>query len=250
MIRRCETVLHEMGLKYFERNGELVNTSYARDVAAMKDIERAGDSIVIQPASNDTILRDLDHRATFVKLKGVGQESSVHVPKNLPGQLHDRVRSESRDVPFPTLDMVTGTPVLLPSGGVHRDMDLFQEGVLFVSRDWNRYPVIPERLTKVDAQAAMRQFEDIFCKFPFIDPGETIPWNMTASYSVALAGVLSLVARPFLGLGPIPLIGATAPSRRSGKTKIIEAVCMAALGLNQRQPTTPMKSSLGSICSL
>jgi hypothetical protein len=230
MIRRAEKVLHGMGLKFFERNGELVNTSYARDVAVVKDIERAGDSVIIQPASNETILRDLDHLATFVRLKGVSRETVVHVPRNLPDQLHDRVRSESRDVPFPSLDMVTGTPVLLPSGKVHQDRELFAEGVLFVARDWNRFPAILERPTKDDALAAMHQFDDVFCMFPFVDPGTETSWNMTASYSVALAGVLSLVARPFLGLGAIPLIGATAPSRRSGKTKIIETVCMAALG--------------------
>jgi hypothetical protein len=107
---------------------------------------------------------------------------------------------------------------------------VFEEGVLFVSRDHNRFPTIPDHPTKSDAQAAMLQFDEIFCKFPFIDPGLDRPWNLTASYSVALAGVLSLIARPYLGLGAIPLIGATAPSRRSGKTKIIEAACMAALG--------------------
>jgi putative DNA primase/helicase len=77
----------------------------------------------------------------------------------------------------------------------------------------------------------LRQFEEIFCGFPFVDPDkEGLQWNLTASYAVALAGILSLVARPYLGLGAIPLIGATAPSRRSGKTKIIESCCMSAMG--------------------
>ena len=238
MIRRSEEVLHAMGLKYFERTGEVVNTAYARDVAVVKDIERAGDSVIIQTASSETILRDLDSRAVFVKIietrKGP-KAVVVHVPKLLPDQIHDRARSESRQIPFPTLDMVTGSPILLPSGNVHRGRPLFEEGVLFVSRDWNRFPAIPEYPTKGNALAAMRQFDDIFCKFPFVDPGQDIEWNRTASYSCVLAGVLSLTARPYLGLSAIPIIGATAHTRRSGKTKIIEAISMSALG---HRPTT------------
>jgi hypothetical protein len=234
MIRRSEAVLHGFGLKYFERNNELVNTAYGRDVTKLKDIERSADSVIIQPASRETILRDLDSSAVFVRRTETSLgtiEKVVHVPKLLPDQLHDRVRSEVRAVVFPTLDMVTASPVLLPSGALHGAGKLFEEGVLFIGAHTKRFPQVPEHPTHTHALAALQQFDDIFCGFPFIDPGsEGLNWNSTASYSVALAGVLSLVARPYLGLGAMPVIGATAPSRRSGKTKIIEAACMAALG--------------------
>jgi putative DNA primase/helicase len=234
MIRRSEAVLYDFGLKYFERNNELVNTAYGRDVAKLKDIERSADSVVIQPASRETILRDLDSRAVFVRRieTSLGTiEKVVHVPKLLPDQLHDRVRSEVRDVVFPTLDMVTASPVLLPSGAVHGVGKVFEEGVMFIGAHTKRFPEVPEHPTRAHALTALQQFDDIFCDFPFVDPGsEGLNWKLTASYSVALAGVLSLVARPYLGLGAMPVIGATAPSRRSGKTKIIEAACMAALG--------------------
>jgi hypothetical protein len=233
MIRRSEEVLHGFRLKYFERSSELVNTSYARDTAQVKDIERAKDSVIIIPASHETIVRDLDSRANYVSVveTPMGQmEKVVHVPGNLPDQIHDRVRSNPREVPYPSLDMVTGSPVLLPSGDVHRGGS-FQESVLFVNLDFRRYAVVPDRPTKRDAEIAMMQFEPIFKCFPFVDPpGKTVEWNKTASYSVVLASIFSLVARPHLGLGAIPLFGATAPTRRSGKTKIFECACMAALG--------------------
>jgi len=234
MIRRSEAVLHGYGLKYFERNTELVNTAYGRDLAVVKGIERDRDSVIIQPASRETILRDLDSNAVFVRRfeTALGtMEKVVHVPRLLPDQLHDRVRSEPREVPYPSLDIVTSAPVLLPSGSVHGVDSLFEESVMFIGAHTKRFARVPEYPTREDALAALRQFDDIYCMFPFMDPErEGLAWNLTASYAVALAGVLSLVARPYLGLGAIPVIGATAPSRRSGKTKIIESACMAALG--------------------
>lgn len=233
MIRDSEQVLHGVGLKYFERNDELVTTSYGRDVPQVKDIERASDSVVILEASYETITRDLDTRATYAALsegKGGVKERLCHVPKNLPSQIHDRVHTEPRDVPFPTLDMVTASPVLLPSGQLHGN-DVFKEGVLYTPRDRNRFPTIADRPTRDDGRAALALFDDIFCMFPFVDPNkECAEWKQTASYSVVLAGVLSLVARPFLRLGAIPIISANAPSRRYGKTKIIEAISACALG--------------------
>ena len=235
MIKRSEGVLHDIGLKFFERSNELVNTTFARDVEKVKDIERAGDSVIIQTASNETIVRDLDTRATFVTLyqkENIVRERVVRVPGYLADQIHDRCRSEVREVPFPSLDMVTGSPVLLPSGAVHSLNSNFEEGVMFVGAHMNQFPPIPEYPTRENALAAMLQFDEIFCGFPFVDPNQTRKWNETASYSVVLAARFqSLAARPHIGLGAIPLlIGATAPSRRSGKTKIVEAACMAALG--------------------
>jgi hypothetical protein len=231
MVEASEHVLHEMGLKYFERNAELVNTAYGREVPSVKEIERAADSVVILEASCQTIMRDLDSRATYVVLSqgkyGV-EEKPCHVPKILLGHLHDRVHSEPRSVPFPSLDMVTGSPVLLPSGNIPQKT--FDERVLFIPQNRYKFSTVPERLTRDDGRAALRQFDEIFGKFPFVDPGEKKDWNKTAPYAVVLAGVMSLVARPYLGLSATPLMAVTAPTRRSGKTKIIEAISSAALG--------------------
>ena len=227
MTKRSEQVLHSIGLKYFERSRELVNTSYGRDLAEVAGITRAQDSVVIIKASHSTIVRDLDQQATYVVVSR-GEEKACHVPKIIPVQIHDRVLSEPRDVPFPTLDMVTGSPVLLPSGQVSQN--IFAEGVLFVPGSRHRFPLVPDRPTMADARAAMSLFREIFKGFPFVDPGGKAEREKTASYSVALAGALSLVARPYLGIRAIPLFVTSASTARSGKTKIVEAISGAALG--------------------
>ncbi len=230
MVKRSEQVLDtNYKLKYFERHGDLINTVYARDTPKMKDVERDGDSVIIQPASGAMILRDLDSKAVYLKQRK-GKWICVDVPGNLPAQIHDRVRSAPRDVPFESLDMVSGAPVLLPSGKVHDYGSIFEESVMFINAHTNRYPHVPDFPTRENALIALKEFETLFHKFPFVDPGITIDPLKTASYSVALSGVLSLAARPYMGIGAIPIHCVTAHAPRSGKTKIVETCCVAALG--------------------
>ena len=142
--------------------------------------------------------------------------------ESLPGHLHNRVKAETREVPYPTLKMVTASPVLLPSGSV--SVKVFEEGVLYVPPDWNLYRPLPDKISKNDAVVAMRQFDDIFSGFPFVDPEHEMRNRLeTASYSVALSGVLSIVARPYLNFGPVPAHSITASTPRYGKTKIAKA---------------------------
>jgi len=243
MIRRSEKVLFDIGLKYFERGGLLVNSCYGRDLPEEKQPKRAEDSVIIQAASDESIVRDLDARATYVLRKEtlIGPiDKEVDVPAKLPGQIHDRVRSQPREVPFLSLDMVSGVPVLLPSGKIHEVLmpsdgpsprgSIYEERMLFVGGNTKRFPTIKERPTKDDAIAALEQFEQVFCGFPFVDGNETLAWNETASYSTVLSGALALVARPFLGRKAVPLHCVSAPAPRSGKTLVVEAACVTALG--------------------
>jgi hypothetical protein len=234
LVKQSEGLLHAIGLKYFERNGELVHTIYGRDSEKSKHFERDASSVVIEIASPETLVLDLDRLAVYFNENKDGM-SVCHVPSKLPGQLHNRVLVESRDVPYPSLDMVTPSPVLLPSGNVSARP--FDEGVLFVPRTWGMYETIPPRPTRNDAVKAMKQFEDIFGGFPFVDSSDYDASNrfQTASYAVVLSGILSLVARPYLQFAPVPLHAVTASSPRYGKSKIVKASVAAALG---HLPTT------------
>jgi hypothetical protein len=234
LVKQSEGLLHAIGLKYFERNGELVHTVYGRDGEQSKHFERDASSVVIQVASHETLVLDLDRLAVYFNENKDGM-SACHVPSKLPSQLHNRVLVESRDVPYPTLDLVTPSPVLLPTGAVSESH--FEEGVLFVPRISGMYEKVPARPTKNDAVKAMKQFEDVFSGFPFVDVGDyNAPKRFeTASYAVVLSGILSLVARPYLRFDPVPLHAVTASSPRYGKSKIVKAIVAAGLG---HLPTT------------
>jgi hypothetical protein len=233
MITLSEQLLDSIGLKYFERNNELVHTVYGRDMLPIKGIARDKDSVVINIASHQTLVSDLDKMATFTHWTKNG-EKPRHVPPNLPAHLHDRVKVAVREVPYKTLIMVTASPVLLPSGEITHDF--YSEGVLFSPIDRRFYPKTIDRPTKEDAAEALKQFESIYSGFPFIDPEfENRKRFETASYSVALSGTLSLVARPYLRFGPIPIHAVNACSPRYGKSKIAKAAVAAGAG---HLPTT------------
>lgn len=236
LVKQSEGLLHGIGGKYFERNGELVHISYGRDVPESKGITRDASSVVVQIASHDTIIRDLDKLAIYFNLGGVDEDTGdiiripCHVPVKVAFQICDRVKTEVRDVPFATLDLVTPSPVLLPNGGISSMQ--FEEGVLFRPRNWGMYETVPPCPTHDDAIRAMEQFKDVFSGFPFVDGNNYDPEKrfQTASYSVVLSGVLSLASRPALRYGPVPPHMVSASQPRYGKTKIVEAVNASALG--------------------
>jgi hypothetical protein len=226
-----EKLLHGMGLKFFARNRELVHTVYARDLEPSKDYERDESSVIISPASNSTLLTDLDRLANFFHMgekDGKSVAIRLHVPKSFPDHLRNRVATRPRDVPYPSLALVTPAPVLLPSGRVSAGM--FEEGVFFIPHDRKRYKPIPDNPTKEEAIEAMKLFEEVFGEFPFVDPDSNAQPLSTASYSVVLSAILTLVARPYLQFGPTPLHGFNAHMQRSGKSKLAKAATAAALG--------------------
>jgi hypothetical protein len=232
-VRRTELVLDSMGLKYFERSGDLVSISYGRDVEELKDVDRDGDSVIIQSASSSTMMRDLDRKAKYVKrimTKDGPIDIRLEVPAAMPAQVKDRVRSQPREVPFPSLALVTSSPVLLGSGKVHEFQSVFEESVMYVNAHTGYYPRVPEFPTREDALAALAKFHPIFEGFPFIDPDMNRERLKTASYSVVLSGCLSLAARPYFGIAAVPIHGVTAHTPRSGKTKIVETACAGILG--------------------
>ncbi len=230
MIAQSEAILHGVGLKYFERNRELVRTVHAREVMKKNDPYRRDESsILIAIASAETVNRDLDQRANYFITKGWGPKS-IHVPESVVKQIVDRVYSEPRAVPYPTLDLVTSSPVLLPSGRVIGSEEFFSEGILFVPQKRNLYKPVPDQPSKAEAFEEMQVFADVFGKFPFIDPDGDAKGLKTASYSVVLSAILTLVARPYLHFGPTPLHGFTAHMQRSGKSKLAAAASAAALG--------------------
>jgi putative DNA primase/helicase len=70
----------------------------------------------------------------------------------------------------------------------------------------------------------------VFRGFPLTDGHDSTPAKQTSSYAAVLASVFSLVSRPFIHYGPVPLFGCAACAPRSGKSKIAKAAVAAALG--------------------
>jgi hypothetical protein len=218
-VLAAETLLAgKHDLRYFRRGTDVVKPVQhnKKDVTGLG---RDKESVVVQPVSLHTIVRDVSLHATCVNAKG----KPTSFTANLAEHLLDRVRTEPTD--YRVLDMVTSSPVLLSDGTV-LDRPGHKCGVLFVGGS-NDYPIIPEGPTKADAVAALKQFEAVYQNFPFVRV-DNEPWQKTTGYAAVLAGVLSLVARP--AVPTVPMITANATTRGSGKTKAIESMVVTAIG--------------------
>jgi hypothetical protein len=217
-VSKAEALLAgQHNLRYFRRGSDLVKPVQHNK----KDINGLGrdkESVVVQPVSPHTIVRDVSLHASCVN--GRGKPTSFTA--NFAAHILDRVRCESTD--YRILDMVTTSPVLLPDGTV-LDRPGHRCGVLFLGG--SDYPSVPELPTKDDAIRALRQFDEVYRNFPFVQNGDE-DWRQTTGYAAVLAGILSLVARP--AVPTVPMVTANATTRGSGKTKSVEAAVVAALG--------------------
>jgi hypothetical protein len=233
-VLASEAVLNSINGKYFENNRNLVMPSYARDEEKIEDIERDKDSVILAPISRQTIARDLDSNARFVG-KSVGDMGIVYYPmlppQGIADHILDRVKHYPNEIPYPHLDMLVNTPVLLPSGEIHDSPGKLREGVLLIDSGIE-FPRIEMNPSLADAKAALKLFEPIFSGFPFSEKGpdgEVLAWNLTGSYSVILASILTLCARSVLHKS-VPLFGVSAPTPGTGKTHLVASAVLAALG--------------------
>jgi len=236
----AEDVLRAIGGKYYESNRRLVMPSPARSVEPQGlstsptkvPITRDDASVILVDISRETIDRDLDKHGRFVK-EANGRHVVIQAPSVLGRHIQEHVKNYPNEVPFPRLDMLVNTPVLLPSGEVHDAPDELRSSVLFLAAGSN-YPRVPSQPARDDAREALKKFEPIFCEFPFIKERDEQPWYETPSYSVVLAACLTIAARAALPVA-VPLFAIKAPKPRSGKTKIADATTRAMTG---HKPTT------------
>jgi len=235
-VIQAEKVLTDIGLKYFVNEGGLIRPAYAYDTVKIDGIDRDQMSVVIARASDEVIWRDLDRSGVFFK-EGFDLDTNkptytpVYPPKDMSHHIRERATTIPHEMPFPRLELVVNAPVLLPSGIVHDQPGKLIEGVLFVPSG-KTYPSIPVNPTRDDAIRALKEFEPLFHKFPFVDAdedGERLPWNKTPAYSVVLAAALTIAARSALRIA-VPIFGFTAPNNREGKTKLFDTCALAITG--------------------
>lgn len=136
-----------------------------------------------------------------------------------PGRLCRVVLAAAPWPGLPTLTGIIEAPTILPTGSAIQTPGYdATTGLLFDHGD-TRFPPIPTKPSREQAEAARRTFAEPFKDFPFIDD---------ASRSVALAAVLTALVRRCLRAAP--LFAYDAPKMASGKTLLITVVSYIATG--------------------
>jgi hypothetical protein len=198
----------------YARSNLLVRPKRIRDRLDAGGIRRPLEALILQVLDADWLCLRLAQRADFYVVWRGGQKF-VDPPARL-------CRVVLTAAPWPGLAALTGiieAPTILPNGRVIQTPGYdATTGLLFDPGD-TRFPPIPTRPSKEQAETALRTLAEPFKDFPFIDE---------ASRSVALAALLTALVRRCLRAAP--LFAHDAPKMASGKTLLITVASYIATG--------------------
>lgn len=120
---------------------------------------------------------------------------------------------------LPPLVATIEAPTIRPDGSILQEPGYDAATGLLFNAGNQRFAVVPNEPTAEQIKAALSQFAELLCDFPFEEPHD---------YSVALAAILTALVR--CRLRSAPLIASTAPVMASGKTLIMSLPSWIATG--------------------
>ena len=167
------------------------------------------------PRDKDGILYDLDGLAKFEKFdKRSGEWFSCDCMHNIA----TGVQSAKGSWGLPELKGISTAPLIDPETGRLIDADGYDRasGLILILNDQSQWHGIPEELSIITCNNALKRLWMPFKDFPFDGP---------ISRGVWLNAILTAVLRPLLPTAPA--ISVTAPTAGSGKTLL--AKCLAEL---------------------
>jgi hypothetical protein len=207
-------------LKIFQRAGEIVRViSLSPDEAARAKkrdgLDRPDGTIVIHSLTGTALLEIFDRLITW---QAIDRDGEAH-PKDCPAQVANFYLSRVGSWKLPHLAGVIEAPILRQDGTGLVVPGYDHESGLFLDCDGD-WPAMPERPTRTVAEAALRTLMEPFAEFPFAAEDE--------DRSVLVAAILTALQRRLLETAP--LFGFSAPSPRSGKSMLAEAIGIIATG--------------------
>lgn len=212
MIDAAERALLAAGTVFVGAGHRLVRLHRGRPTDA--GIRHASDAPIIAAVDADWLRTELAARARFVATSADGKARDCYPPREVIAGVLAR-----GGWPFPALDALADGPVLRPDGTAAT-----RSGYDAGARVWieaTGEPVtVPERASHEDARRAARRLLEPFAEFPFLGAEDR---------AVALAAVLTIVARPAID-GPCPLFAVSATSPASGKGLLAAIVSRIATG--------------------
>ena len=184
---------------------------------------RVPGSIQLAPLSTFNLLEVFDRLIAWIRAGGKDGPKPADCPMKIAATYLARL-----DWRLPTLTGVVEAPIMRPDGSILSacGYDAATGLYLQVEADW---PKVPDEPTRADALTAANALFQPFAEFPFVDE---------AARSVFIAAILTAIQRRLLESAPI--FAFDAPSQRSGKSLLAEAVGLLATG---RKPAATGVSS-------
>jgi len=234
-IEWCEGNLHEIvdaaenavigsGEPIYQR-GELIVRVVRRAPVSSRNFRRAGGAVGLVIVDVPYLVDALTRIAAWVRFdRRAGALRAINAPDRVAATYLARVGEWH----LPRLWAVIDTPTLRPDGSILQQPGYDLDTAILYDPGAIEYPMVPDRPSRADAQAAIEHLTEAVGTFPFVDDVDR---------SVALAGFMgSLVRR---SLPAAPLYGITAPVMGSGKTLLADCIAIVATGVSAPVMTDP-----------
>jgi putative DNA primase/helicase len=183
-------------------------------------IKRPDHALALHGADREVVALRLTRVAQFLKSTKKGPPREVDPPERICNTV---IASRPWDG-LPLLTGIIEAPTILPSGRLIQEPGYDPGSGLLFDPGATRFPTIPERPTRDDANAALDFLSRPLEKFPFIDD---------TARAVALAAILTALVRR--GLRAAPIFCYSAPKPASGKTLLATLPAYIVTG---REPYT------------
>jgi len=218
-------VVNAVRLRIFQRSGQIVRVIQLDRGVEDGELKRPEGTVQLASVPAVNLQETLERLISWFRIdENSGELKPVNCPVRVPATYLAR-----KDWALPVLLGIVEAPILRSDGSI-----LFASGYddatrLFLCAD-EGWLAVPDAPTLEDAKAALRKLIEPFSEFPFID---------LAARSVMVAAILTAIQRRLLESAP--LFAFDAPSQRSGKSLLAEAVGLIATG--RRPPATGVARS-------
>jgi putative DNA primase/helicase len=199
-------------LGIFQRAGELVRVICLPEPHKGGGLQRSKGTVQLEPLGGLALTEVFSRIAVWERIDAEGDAQIVDCPSKIAAFYISRTGSWR----LPVLSGIISAPLLREDGSILSQPGFDKESGLFFDSDED-WPVIPDRPTRADAEAALRSLRAPFKEFPFVAEEDV---------AVHIAAILTVIQRRTLGACPI--FGYSAPAQRSGKSLLAESIAIIA----------------------
>ncbi len=217
-VDACEAILARPDLpteyRTFQRGGQLVRVATLPASAMADGVSRPAGAVVIMEAQKAFLMDVLGRFASFEKFNA---RAEAWKPANPPKELAETIQARAGLWPVPPLRGVVACPTMRADGSLLLFPGYDAASGYFMAH--GLHVEVTDAPGLADARAALDALAALLAGFAFVEPLDC---------SVALALILTAVARP--ALASVPVFAITAPVRGSGKSTLLDIAAVIATG--------------------
>jgi hypothetical protein len=213
MVNEAEAALLAAGVRFYKQDARVVRVFWDRGVTARNGLTSVLRLVTVEAAN---LLERLETIAHWVKYDA---HRKTIVRKDCPRAVAERYLARKGEWALPPLLGVITAPTLRADGSILDQPGYDKKTGLVYQPMGVTFPPVPDQPTREDALRAIEQLKHPFREFPFVEG---------ANLSVALADIITSVIRRSLPVAP--MFAYSAPAAGTGKSLIVDIVCIIVTG--------------------